>query len=115
MKTICIMCPMGCPLDVERVDGKVVVQGNTCKRGELYGEQEFVAPKRIVTSLVRLTTGGVVSVKTDELILKTDIAKVLAAIKEITFAPPCKIGDVVAENISGSGANLVITSNVMAK
>lgn len=37
MKTICIMCPMGCPLDINKVDGKIVVTGNTCKRGEIYG------------------------------------------------------------------------------
>lgn len=58
MKTICIMCPMGCPLDINKVDDKIVVTGNTCKRGEIYGTQEFTAPKRVVTSLVRLTSAA---------------------------------------------------------
>jgi len=79
MKTICIMCPMGCPLDINKVDGKIVVTGNTCKRGEIYGTQEFTAPKRVVTSLVRLTSGGVVSVKTDGLVLKTLIHRLKSA------------------------------------
>lgn len=80
MKTICIMCPMGCPLDINKVGDKIVVTGNTCKRGEIYGTQEFTAPKRVVTSLVRLTSGGVVSVKTDGLVLKTLIPEVLSEI-----------------------------------
>lgn len=44
MKTICIMCPMGCPLEIENNNGQIKVSGNTCKRGEIYGAQEFTAP-----------------------------------------------------------------------
>lgn len=112
MKTICIMCPMGCPLDISEKDGKIVVTGNTCKRGEIYGAQEFTAPKRVVTSLVRLTSGGVVSVKTDGLVLKSLIPAVLKEIGEIRLSAPLKIGDVAKENVAGSGVNLVVTSDV---
>ena len=41
MNTICIMCPMGCSLTIEEIDGQVVVKGNTCKRGEIYGKEEY--------------------------------------------------------------------------
>ena len=51
---------MGCPLEIENNNGQIKVSGNPCKRGEIYGAQEFTAPKRVVTSLVRLSTGGVV-------------------------------------------------------
>ncbi len=112
MKTICIMCPMGCPLDISEKDGKIVVTGNTCKRGEIYGAQEFTAPKRVVTSLVRLTSGGVVSVKTDGLVLKSLIPAVLKEIGEIRLSAPLEIGDVAKENVAGSGVNLVVTSDV---
>lgn len=112
MKTICIMCPIGCPLEIEKIDEKVIVKGNTCPRGAKYGEQEFVAPKRVVTSLVRLSTGGVASVKTDGLVLKSAINNVLEEIKKIRITPPCNIGDVVIKNVADSGINIVITSNV---
>ncbi len=102
MKTICIMCPMGCPLDINKVGDKIVVTGNTCKRGEIYGTQEFTAPKRVVTSLVRLTSGGVVSVKTDGLVL----------IGKLRLSAPLKIGDVAKENVAGSGVNLVVTEDI---
>ena len=29
MKTICINCPMGCPLEITEKDGKITVSGNT--------------------------------------------------------------------------------------
>ncbi len=34
---ICISCPLGCRLLVERDGDKIVVTGNLCKRGERYG------------------------------------------------------------------------------
>ena len=37
MKTVCIMCPMGCELTIEKVKGEIKVSGNTCLRGETYG------------------------------------------------------------------------------
>ena len=54
----CIVCPMGCPLKVELEDGKVMsVTGNTCPRGEKYAVTESTAPRRVLTSTVRVTGG----------------------------------------------------------
>lgn len=112
MKTICIMCPMGCPLDITEKNGEVTVCGNTCKRGELYGRDEYVCPKRVVTSLVRLRTGGVVSVKTNKQIDKHLIGEVLGELKRVTLTPPLSIGDVVVKNVAESGADIVVTSEI---
>ena len=76
------------------------------------GTQEFTAPKRVVTSLVRLTSGGVVSVKTDGLVLKTLIPEVLSEIGKLRLSAPLKIGDVAKENVAGSGVNLVVTEDI---
>ena len=55
MKMICINCPRGCELDVEKTaDGTVAVAGNACPRGEEYGRSELVNPTRMVTGLVRV-------------------------------------------------------------
>ena len=58
IKLICIGCPMGCPLEVER-DGDTVtaVRGNTCPRGDAYARKEVTHPTRIVTSTVRVQGG----------------------------------------------------------
>ena len=50
---ICINCPLGCHLTVDDSDkNNVKVTGNTCKRGETYGINEVLHPKRMVTSSV---------------------------------------------------------------
>lgn len=64
---------MGCSLTIEEIDGQVVVKGNTCKRGEIYGKEEYTHPKRSVTTLVQLESGGVASVKTTTTVPKERI------------------------------------------
>lgn len=109
MKTICIMCPMGCTLNIERREDQIIVKGNHCKKGEVYGRQEFIAPKRVVTSLVRLKDGGVVSVKTDGLVDKEKIMDILNELKGIELTSPIKVGDVIIKNILNTGVDIVAT------
>ena len=48
MKMICINCPKGCELDVERAtDGAITVAGHACPRGEAYGRAELENPTRM--------------------------------------------------------------------
>lgn len=109
MKTTCIMCPMGCQLDIEDKNGIIVVSGNTCKRGEVYGKEEFTHPQRTVTSLVRRADGGLVSVKTSVGVPKEKIFDVLNRLKAIVAPADCKIGDALENNIIGTGADIVVT------
>lgn len=110
MKTICIMCPIGCALDIDKIDNNVVVKGNTCKRGNDYGISEFTAPKRMVTSLVKLLNGGVLACKTDKLIDKNKIFDVLNCLKDFYLDDVVPMGTVVIANAADSGANIIITS-----
>lgn len=109
MEFTCIMCPMGCSLKVEKKGDEVVVTGNTCKRGEMYGKQEFVAPKRVVTSLVRIAGGGVVSVKTSDLVVKNRIFDVLDLLKTVEVKKPIHIGDVIVKDALKTGVDVVAT------
>ena len=111
----CISCPMGCPLTVEMDGDKIKgITGNTCKRGEIYARKEVTNPTRIVTSTVRVTGGElpVVSVKTASDIPKEKIRACVLALKSIRVAAPVSIGDVVAENVAGTGVSIVATRNV---
>ena len=109
----CIVCPMGCRLTVTEDNGVITVAGNTCKRGEMYGKQEFTMPMRVVTTSVRLTGGTrpVVSVKTQGQVPKTKIPDVLSACRSVKVKAPVKIGDVILENVAGTDVNIVATSN----
>lgn len=112
---ICIGCPMGCPLVVRIKDGEVQsVEGNTCKRGAIYGKKEVTNPTRIVTTTVRVLGGteNVVSVKTKEDIPKAKIFDCIHELKEVTVAAPVQIGDIILHNVAGTGVDIVATKNV---
>lgn len=100
---------MGCSLTIEEIDGQVVVKGNTCKRGEIYGKEEYTHPKRSVTTLVQLESGGVASVKTTTTVPKERIFDVVHFIGTLVAPNDCKIGDVIAKDVLGLGADVVIT------
>lgn len=107
----CIECPIGCEIEVELADGKVIsVKGNNCPRGKVYAEAEVVCPKRVVTSTVRAENGEIIPVKTDRPVRKDAIFEVMAKINAITCKTPVALGDVLVENICDD-ANLVVTGN----
>ena len=112
MNTICIMCPMGCPLTITETESGIKVEGNTCKRGEIYGKQEYTCPQRVVTSLVATDDGRVVSVKTSGLVDKDKIFDILKVLKGITIKTPVATGDCIIANVCDSGADIIATSSL---
>ncbi|MDR3086267.1 MAG: DUF1667 domain-containing protein [Christensenellaceae bacterium] len=111
---VCIACPLGCRLKVSQTEEGLLVEGNRCKRGESYGRQEFSAPQRVVTSTVRVDGRGCVvcPVKTASPVPKAKVPEVLAAIYGISASVPLKIGQVLAEDIAGTGVKLIVTANM---
>jgi CxxC motif-containing protein len=111
----CIGCPMGCALNVTMEDGKVVkVEGNTCKRGDVYARKEVTDPTRIVCSSVPVAGGypAQVSVKTSRDIAKSKIFDVMRAIKNVKCNAPVKIGDILVKNVAGTGADIIATKDI---
>lgn len=110
---ICILCPLGCHLSVD-IDNDYKVTGNTCPRGAIYGKDELIAPKRVITSIVRVEGGihNMVPVKTDKPIPKELMFKCLDILKTIKITSPKSMGDIVVENILGTGANVVLSRNI---
>ena len=113
----CIQCPIGCALNVT-VDGeKVTVSGNTCPRGEAYGVKEVTHPSRTVTSTVKIEGGAIprLSVKTKTDIPKEKIFDVMAEIKKTTVKAPVYTGDVVIDNVCGTGADVIATKTILKR
>ena len=112
----CIGCPLGCPLTVTLENKEVVeVKGNTCPKGAIYAKKEVTNPTRIVTSTVRVTGGScpMVNVKTASDIPKDKIFECAEALKDIILVAPVKIGDVVLENVAGTGVDVIAARNVI--
>lgn len=109
---ICIVCPRGCHL---KVDTELeIVTGNSCKRGEIYGLNEVKNPTRIVTSTVKIDgcDNMVIPVKTEEPIPKGMIFDVMKEINKASIKLPIKVGDVIIENVLGTGVNIVSAKTV---
>ena len=109
----CIVCPRGCQLSVtlNEEGTPVSVEGNACKRGEAYANDECTHPVRTVTSTVRCKSGAVVSVKTAAPVPKEKMLDVMKEINIIRLEGAVKIGDVIIENVASTGVNVVATAN----
>lgn len=111
----CIGCPMGCLVTVTMEHGEVKeVTGNTCKRGDIYARKEVTNPTRIVTSTVCIQHGDKprISCKTKTDIPKDLIGEVMADIDAARVEAPKHIGDVLIENVAGTGVPVIATRNV---
>lgn len=106
----CIVCPLGCTLEVE-LDGKTVVSvsGHTCPRGKKYAETECTAPTRTVTSTVKCEDGSLIAVKTDRPIPKEHVFDCMQRINAAVASLPVSIGDIILEDVFG--CNVIATQN----
>jgi CxxC motif-containing protein len=107
----CIVCPRGCTLRVEQRDGEMTVSGNSCPRGKQYGLDECTHPVRTLTTTARTTAGTVIPVKTDRPIPKELMMAAMREIDKQVVPLPAHIGDVVMENLAGTGVRVVVTAN----
>lgn len=113
MRMICINCPRGCELEVDRnEEGEIVVKGNSCARGIAYGKAEFENPTRMVTGLVRVAgMRRPLPVKTNTAVPMGKINDVLSALSQTTMQLPVRIGDVIIPDVAGTGVDVVATAN----
>lgn len=114
----CICCPLGCSLTATKeITGEITVTGNTCPRGEEYARTEWLDPRRVVTTTVVVTgqkegEEAMVSVKTKEPIPKDKIRDCIRVLASVTLKAPVHIGDVVMDNVVGTGVAVVATKDI---
>ena len=111
---ICTVCPRGCHMTVTGENNSVnTVEGYSCKRGLEYAKTEFVAPVRILTTLVKIDgkENQLLPVRSTKPILKDKIFDCMQVIKNTSVKLPIKRYDVIIENILGTGVNIVATKD----
>lgn len=114
---VCISCPMGCRLTLEKDDSNPLgyaVTGNICKRGIAYAIKEVTAPTRMVTSTVRITGAHLsrLPVRTDQAIPKGKIMACMDIINALTVKSPVKMGQVLVDDLFGTGAKLIASRSL---
>ncbi|RLF83284.1 molybdopterin oxidoreductase [Thermococci archaeon] len=111
-KLTCIICPLGCEIEVKMEGDKIVeITGFGCPKGRDYAIQEVIAPKRVVMSVIKVNKGDfpTVSVKTDKPVPKELIPVIMKELAKIEVEAPVKIGQVIIGNVANSGANIIAT------
>lgn len=114
-KIICVSCPIGCRMTIQSKDGKIIsIIGNDCPKGIKYAEEEFINPLRILPTTIKVIDGEfpLVSVKTKKAIPKRLLLKAMVEIAEIEVNAPVKIGQIIKDDLMGTGVSLVATRNI---
>ena len=114
MNLICINCPRGCHLSVERVGEEIRVSGNACPRGHTYAVNELVNPLRTLT-----TTVAIISEKQKRLpvissspLPKGKIMEAMKELKDVSAKAPVHLGETVYQNILGLGIDIVASKTI---
>lgn len=110
----CIVCPVGCRIEVEVENGNILnLSGYRCTRGLQYAKDEVTSPKRILTTTVRLKArdAHVLPVRTRAPIPKSKLKEAMQELKSVSVAAPVKMGDVVLKDVAGTGVDVIASRN----
>ncbi|MCT4566363.1 MAG: DUF1667 domain-containing protein [Maledivibacter sp.] len=111
---VCIVCPIGCHIKVSKDGDDYNVVGNNCPRGREYGIKELTNPTRVLTTTVKVK-GGILNrlpVKTREAISKDKIFECMEIINFTETEAPVSIGDVIIEDMLGTGVDVVASRSM---
>ncbi len=111
----CIVCPMGCQLEVTYgintlgTPCDIAVTGNTCKRGATYATEELVSPRRTLTTTVRTDVEGreLLSVKSSAPIPKDKLFYAMELANAAVAHLPVHAGDAIIEDFVVPGVALI--------
>lgn len=110
----CIICPNGCNLTVDMIDNKWIVNGNMCPKGREFAINEMTNPKRSICSTVKTIYEEIprLSVRTDGEVPKDKIFDIMNEINKVCLKKKVHNGDVIIEDILGTGVNIIATSDM---
>jgi CxxC motif-containing protein len=93
------------------------ITGHQCNKGLDYSKEELFAPKRTLTTTVKVNNGTLplVSVRTDKPVPKELVFPIMAELRKLTLQAPVKIGDVILEHVKDTDADVVATKTVEKK
>jgi len=111
----CIGCPMSCPLQLTVVNGEICeITGYSCKKGEEYARQEFIAPMRMVSTTIACSSGlwPRLPVKTAAAIPKGKVMAVVQALHTLKVVAPVQMGQVILDDVADTGIAVITTRSL---
>ena len=115
MNLICINCPRGCHLQVEKDGDKIKVSGNACPRGYTYAYNEMTHPLRTLTSTVEVESKDQrrLPVISSSPLPKGRIMDVMKELKGVKTKAPVKMGDVIVADVLGLGVDIIASKSIV--
>jgi CxxC motif-containing protein len=110
----CVLCPIGCELEVRRSERGLDVQGHQCEKGIGFATEEVLYPKRnLATSVPVLgSETRLVSVRLSDRVPREMIFPVLREIARLRPAAPVRRGQVLITDVLGTGVDVIATRTV---
>lgn len=119
VEVICTTCPMACRGRVVMgKDGKPErTVGYRCPRGHEFGMKEMTNPERVLTGTM-LTEGKdqpLLPVRSEAPVPKKMLIPCMEAMATMVVDKPVNVGDIVVENILGTGVNILACADYPSK
>ncbi len=111
----CVLCPLGCELEVSGTRERPKVKGYQCEKGLDFATEEVLAPKRNLATSVPLKESStrMVSVRLSGRVPRDLILPIIAEITKLRPEAPVRRGQVLLADVLGSGVDVIATRTVI--
>jgi CxxC motif-containing protein len=113
---ICIVCPVGCHLEIQETKEGFHVEGNRCNRGPIYAKKELTHPTRVLTTTVKIKNSPLnrIPVVTKGEIPKEKIFDAMKELSKVEVQAPVKMDEIIVKNILNTGIDVIASRNMKA-
>ncbi|MBQ6752599.1 MAG: DUF1667 domain-containing protein [Clostridia bacterium] len=114
---VCITCPRGCTMNIEKAGSDWTVTGNACRRGRDFAIAEMTDPRRTVCTTVRTTfkSAPALPCRVSADIPKDKMFDVMKEISKVTVSKQLNRGDVIIKDVLGLGVDVIATSDLLTQ
>ena len=110
----CIMCPIGCELEIELTGEQLQIKGNKCDKGLEFAREELLDPQRNLATSVPVNGKHfkMVSVRLNKRVPRPKLFDILNEISKLRLNSPIKRGQVLIQDVAETGADVIATRTV---
>jgi len=111
----CIICPKFCKITVFEVDNNLKTEGEGCKRGSSYSINEYIEPRRVFTTTIRIENNEnkVIPVKTSRAIKKESWREAKKICNNLKVDVPVSFNEVLFRDFLEKGIDLISTKEIL--
>ncbi|MHB8276275.1 MAG: DUF1667 domain-containing protein [Candidatus Humimicrobiaceae bacterium] len=113
----CIICPKSCKIKVFKENNDIKTEGGGCRKGRTYAINEFIEPRRIFTTTIRVENSNhkVIPVKTSKAIKKEYWREAKRICNDLKVNIPVSFNAVLFKDFLEKDIDLISTREVLKK